>query len=55
MPEKKMRYQCFWSGKMYDSQEKATADCKDPLQPVIQGVNSRWKKGFFGTVSKKKK
>ncbi len=55
MPEKRKRYQCFWTGKLYESQEKAATECKDPTQTVIQGVDSHWKKGIFGTVSRSSK
>lgn len=47
--ELKIKYQCVFTGKMYDSEEEALKNCDGPLQKVIQGVKRYPKKGFFGT------
>jgi hypothetical protein len=46
----KIYYQCAWSGKVYDSEEKALAACEGPIQAFIKGYERFPKKGFFGTV-----
>jgi hypothetical protein len=51
----KVKYQCVWTGKMYNSAEEAYKDpkCIGPLQPVGQGVKSFAKRGIFGTEVKR--
>ena len=53
----KVKYQCAWTGKVYDSEEQAVKECDGPFQPFIQGYDRYPKRGFFGTVvwEKKKK
>jgi hypothetical protein len=51
---KKIWYQCAWSGKVYDSEEKALAGCEGPIQAFIKKYDRYPKKGFFGTVTWRK-
>lgn len=46
----KTRYQCIYTGKLYDSEEEALKDpkCIGPLQPFVQGKTGYAKRGFFG-------
>ena len=47
---KTIKYQCVWTGKLYDSEEQALRECEGPIQPFLQGHDRYPKRGFFGTV-----
>jgi len=48
---KRIRYQCAWTGKLYDSEAEAEANCPGPYQAFEQGYDRYPKKGIFGTVA----
>ena len=52
---KTIKYQCVWNGKVYDSEEEALKNCEGPIQPFFKGHDRYPKRGFFGTVTWRKK
>jgi hypothetical protein len=45
----KVKYQCVYTGKLYDSEEEALEKCFGPIQTIIMGVDRFPPRGFFGT------
>jgi hypothetical protein len=51
----KIKYQCVWDGRVFDSEEQALRECDGPIQAFIQNHDRYPKRGFFGTVTWRKK
>lgn len=47
---KKVKYQCIWDGRLFNSEEEALNKSFGPMQPFQEGHDKYPPKGFFGTV-----
>lgn len=50
-----IKYQCVWDGKVYNTEEEAMKCCNAPIQAFITNYDRYPRKGFFGTVTWRKK
>lgn len=51
---KKIKYQCIWDGRLFNSEEEALNKSFGPMQPFQEGHDKYPPKGFFGTIAWRK-